>query len=1020
MDLTVNTSHPTVLDTNVIDPFINTDISELPIPCQKFEEIRTNCKYHDVTVQPQGNQNMVNNMPYHDNVTILHMNSRSILSDRKFEEMETFVYNSDVAWSIICICETWLTPDMEDRRQLQGYTGFFHSRDSSQGGGVAIYVSNKAEQTNILNIPAPVGAQSIFVECKFPHSETFIIGEVYRPPNLNSHVFLTEMESNLQLVTNRNKTVFIAGDFNYNLLSIENEPIVQEFFNIFTTYGFLPTISKTTRLSPDKMSVIDNIFTNNIGCVSGSGIIFNDMSDHFPIFITSTLSIHHQKRESIITKFDYRQLDTFKRHLTEALDAARFEHILDPEIACDTLLDAYKSGIEKCSIAFKPNRKNTAIKPWISPGILCSINHKNKLFAEKTANPTNERVRKYTYYKNMLNTIIREAKRLYYKKEIEANKQKPKELWKTLNTLTKGNKEPTKFPSVFLNENGEEISDREDIAEAFNTFFSTIGAKLQEKIPHTTMNPVDYLPDTDEIHLQNMEPTNQNELRNIIKNMKNVGAGADGINAKIFKGTYRDILEHILHLMNLCLQNGIFPKRLKIAVIKPVFKAGKKNTLGNYRPISMLPYISKILEKLIHERLTTYLITNNIVNESQYGFQKGLSTYMPHIILQEQITKAFEHGHFVCGIYLDLKKAFDTVDPEILMLKLEKYGICQSALQMIRSYLSSRTQCVNVDGVKSTYMDVEMGVPQGSILGPLLFLLYINDFPNICKHSSCILYADDTALFFESNDANKLQDMLNNDLPNICKWLQANKLSLNTDKTYCQLYNMTRKVVKPIVALNGKDISFVTKMKYLGVLIDEKLSWNEHIDYVSTTLSSNIGALYRSKYFLDQQTRLLLYNALILPHLNYCSLIWAHTFSSYISKIEILQKRAVRIIVNADRLAHTDPIYKQLKLLKVKQLAKLQMMLLAQKSLFQNVRPAIKSIFPLIEERPRNTRHIKHLKELYTDKLYKTRTIAWIGPRLWNTVICPKYQSIEDVPRSKPQMKRLTKEHFLNELPETH
>ena len=242
MNLNVNTSHPIVFDTNIINPFIDIDTSELPISCQQFEDIRNNCTYHDVTLQPQRNTSMQNKSPSQDRVNILHMNSRSILSDRKFEELETFVHNSNVAWSVICICETWLTPDMEDRRQIEGYTVFFHSRVSTQGGGVAIYVSNKAKQANSLNIPAPTGTQSIFVECKFQHSEPFIIGEVYRPPNLDSHLFLTEFESTLQLVTHRNLSVFIAGDFNYDLLNIKNEQIVHEFFNIFTTFGFLPTI----------------------------------------------------------------------------------------------------------------------------------------------------------------------------------------------------------------------------------------------------------------------------------------------------------------------------------------------------------------------------------------------------------------------------------------------------------------------------------------------------------------------------------------------------------------------------------------------------------------------------------------------------------------------------------------------------------------------------------------------------------------------------------------------------------
>jgi len=739
------------------------------------------------------------------------------------------------------------------------------------------------------------------------------------------------------------------------------------------------------------------------------------MSDHFPIFISLQAIVPKEIREQGTFKFDYRQIDKLTEHLSNTLDTAKFQDISDPEEACNTLLDAYKSGIEKFSIKFAANRKNTKIKPWISPGILCSINHKNKLFSKKTKHPTAENLRIYNKYKNMLNNIIREAKKHYYKTEIESNKRKPKELWKILNTLTKGKKQTQRFPSVFQNKNGVEVSDRSDVAEGFNTFFSEIGEQLQEKIPQTDKDPLDYMRDDIELQLDEFELTTQNELSNIIKNMKNVGAGADGINAKIFKGTYHAILVHILHLMNLCLQKGVFPKKLKIAVIKPAYKAGRKDVFGNYRPISMLPYISKVLEKIIHNRLMSYFIPNNMISEDQYGFQTGLSTYMPHILLQENITKAFESGRFVCGIYLDLKKAFDTVEPSILLQKLEKYGITQAALQIIKSYLTSRTQCVEVEGIKSGYTNIKIGVPQGSILGPLLFLLYINDFPIICKHSKCILYADDTAIFFESDNTIQLQNMLNNDLPSICKWLQANKLSLNTEKTYCQIYNMSRKEINPTVSLNGKNIQFVNKTKYLGMWIDDKLSWSEHIDYVSTTISTSIGILYRSKYFLDQNTRMLLYNSLVLPHLNYCAIIWAHTFSTYMEKIEILQKRAVRTIDDAHRLAHSDPIFKKLKLLKVKQLAKQQMILLIHRSITNNLRSAIKMLFSVEEPRERNTRSTQHMIEPFTSKAYKTRTVAWMGPRLWNTVIGSKYTHIKDVPRSKYIIKKFTKDYFLHE-----
>ena len=249
-----------------------------------------------------------------------------------------------------------------------------------------------------------------------------------------------------------------------------------------------------------------------------------------------------------------------------------------------------------------------------------------------------------------------------------------------------------------------------------------------------------------------------------------------------------------MHLINICLTAGIFPSALKVAVVKPIFKAGDKKAFNNYRPISILPYIYKILEKIIHLRVMSFLLDSNIINNCQFGFQKNKSTYMPLLLLQENITKAFQNGNTVCGIYLDLKKAFDTVDHAILLGKLEKYGFANSPLSLIKSYLNNRQQCVDYNGVRSSCKLVKIGVPQGSILGPLLFILYINDLPNVSQNIKLPLYADDTAIFFQSKNIESLQNVIDTESAHICKWLQLNKLSLNTDKTVYQLY--TKSAIK--------------------------------------------------------------------------------------------------------------------------------------------------------------------------------------------------------------------------------
>ena len=393
--------------------------------------------------------------------------------------------------------------------------------------------------------------------------------------------------------------------------------------------------------------------------------------------------------------------------------------------------------------------------------------------------------------------------------------------------------------------------------------------------------------------------------------MRNVGAGHDKINSLIFKATYRYIITEIVHFLNLCLQHGTFPCSLKRAVIKPIFKAGDKQHFSNYRPISLLPVISKLLEKLIYFRLNDHLIKNDILNKRQFGFRKGMSTYMPLMLLQEKITRAFEFNKIVCGLYLDLRKAFDTVDIDILLNKIHCYGINHNAYNILKSYLSGRMQCVQIDTVVSSFLPVETGVPQGSILGPLLFLIYINDFPLVCNQMTTYLYADDTSIFIEGSDEREVQNTINTLMPKIEDWFAANQLSLNTDKTYYQIY--TNKKTRAAISLNlvGVNIKRVKSVKYLVVFIDEDLKWHTHLSKLYTVLCRNVGIINRARYFLHSSHLLLLYNSLILSHINYCCLLFCNTYSSHIHEIEKLQKRAVRLIDGQARLAHSSPIFKK-------------------------------------------------------------------------------------------------------------
>ena len=510
----------------------------------------------------------------------------------------------------------------------------------------------------------------------------------------------------------------------------------------------------------------------------------------------------------------------------------------------------------------------------------------------------------------MLVDIIRKSKRLYIQNELK--EATPKKTWSVINELSAGTPHVDKMPDKFKYSNGL-VSEPETIAEGFNAFFSSVGEELKSKIKQTPNNPLDYIPNYVGHTLDEFTNTNEEEIIQIVNSMKLVGGGHDEINTKIFKLTFTAILKEIVHLMNLCLHHSTFPTELKKAVIKPIYKAGDKQLFNNYRPISLLPVISKLLEKIIYRQLNHHTVSNAIIAENQFGYRQGMSTYMPLLLLQENITNAFETDKIVAGIFLDLRKAFDTVSIDILLQKVKHYGIRDNAHNLIKSYLTERYQCVQFKNSKSNFLPIKMGVPQGSILGPLLFLIYVNDFPCIIKETATYLYADDTAIFINAKTEQDLQSKLNILLPNVTKWFVANQLSLNTDKTFYQIYSNKRVQVEVSVRLAEAVIKRAKTVRYLGVFIDEELKWKTHIAKLCTILSRNIGTISRVKYFLESKHLCLLYNSLILPHIiiNYCCFLYSSTYSTSIDKIEKLQKRIARIIDKQPRLAATAPIFKK-------------------------------------------------------------------------------------------------------------
>ena len=380
------------------------------------------------------------------------------------------------------------------------------------------------------------------------------------------------------------------------------------------------------------------------------------------------------------------------------------------------------------------------------------------------------------------------------------------------------------------------------------------------------------------------------------------------------KAVLHKISEILTTIFNLSIQTGKFITLLKIAKVIPVYKnKGSPYDSTNYRPISLLSNIDKIFEKLLKSRLVNFLDENKIIFKNQFGFRSKHSTAHALISLTERIRANIDKGLYSCGVFIDLQKAFDTVDHNILLSKLHHYGVRGLPNQLFRSYLTNRQQFVSISGHNSQKRPVEHGVPQGSVLGPLLFLIYINDLPNAINNSETNLFADDTCLLSSDSDLKHLETKINSDLAALTSWLKANKISLNITKTEVLLFRSRNKSITHEfnLKIDDHDLKFSTHVKYLGILIDEFLAWNYQFEQLASKLSRANGIMAKLRHFVPQPVLKTIYYAIFHSHLSYASIVWGQSLSQN-SRIGKLQKKCLRIISFSNFNAETQPLFANL------------------------------------------------------------------------------------------------------------
>ena len=514
-----------------------------------------------------------------------------------------------------------------------------------------------------------------------------------------------------------------------------------------------------------------------------------------------------------------------------------------------------------------------------------------------------------------------------------------KKLWQNLKELGYQNKSKDSS-NIVLDIDGKKCFECKEVADQFNKFFTGVAAKLVGELPQPS-GLYDVDSERFKSYYRHIKPgsfvlheVSEDFVYDELNNLNiSKSTGLDGLPARFLKDAAEVIKYPITSVINLSIRSQVFPSEMKVAKVKPLFKKKSRLEVGNYRPVSILPVASKILEKAVFVQLNRYLTENNILYEFQSGFRGKYSTDTCLLYLQDHIRKQISNGLYTGMVLLDIQKAFDSVNHSILCKKLSALGV--KSTTWFESYLNCRSQIVSVNGFDSEPMALTCGVPQGSILGPILFLCYVNDMPNCvdcvllqyADDSALLQYADDSALIVSDKDPIKIGQQLSKNLSSCNKWLVYNKLSLHMGKTELILFGTKRKLSKwkgYTIECEGQTINATLHVKYLGLTIDQHLDGEEMALSIIKKVNSRLKFLYRQARFLDQNIKKLLCSALVLCLFDYSISSWYCGINKTTSKkLQVAQNKVIRFILNQNIMYHiSEDDFKQLNFLNIQNRAK--------------------------------------------------------------------------------------------------
>lgn len=902
-----------------------------------------------------------------NHLKIIAQNIRSI--NANFDSFLTLLCRINLDCNVIVLTECWLKSNYAIP-SIDGYPCFYTTHFLNQNDGVVLYVKN----LETFSVVEPDFSDASCLVLKIGAEQAIIC--IYRSPSIADISNFLQSLNTLLTDLSSFKNIVIIGDINLDISCASSSNHISDYLNLVAFHGLLPAHTYPTR----ELACLDHVMlkTNSLALTV---VIDSYVTDHNSVL----LCLRQRKRPNTniktIRKINYDGVDSEIKNINfqpiyEHTDANQATNYF-----VNTIINIIRSHT---TILRLPNHKRL-LKPWMTAGMLRCMRNRDAMHKKLKLSPDNVTLKiTYKRYRNYCTKILKKLKREFDRAELREAVNDNKKTWQVIKRVT--NTEIPKIPTTDLLSSS---SLPQQSVDSVNEYFVNIGRNLANAFPNhrdhqgsprvssSTLSP---------LHSFVMITTDEDEVEALLLSLKNDSAvGWDNISAKFLKRYKQWVVPPLTYIFNLCLNTGVFPLYLKKAIVHPIHKGGNRNCVNNYRPIAVLPAISKILERIINKRLIKYLEDKKLLSDNQFGFRRNKSTNNAVLELTNHIVKNIDAKKKVLSVFLDLKKAFDTVSFPDLVLKLEELGIRDLPLLILTDYLNNRTQCVKIKDYLSSELPVTFGVPQGSVVGPTLFLVYVNQLCNLLLQDGKITaFADDTVLTFTGDTWQDVFDTAQRGLDRVVNWLNDNQLTLNTEKTKILCFSLRQATQPPdsyfliahscvrpnTVVCTCPTLARSHTIKYLGVTLDDNLSFKAHIDLLTARIRKLIFVFKTLRHVAEAQIVRRVYFALCQSLLSYCVSVWGGAPKTTLLKLERAQRAVLKVSTFRPILFPTEELYKCCKVLTVRQLFILSAVLLQHQSTpYLNITKRRKDLI------------CQHYKCKYS---FTKRFLCFQGPQLYN------------------------------------